>query len=332
MPKNDFINLPVPDLPNPRYVGRGYFSIAYYVFEPDSASDFGAMDESAEDSKVDEFDPVLEPDYFLEFGYPEPSTAKKPSDPHQKTIVLCHGLAAGGLQFANDARFFAKQGFRVIVPDLRAHGQSKIPELQELSINDFTIEIMANDLLAILDKEGVEQTHWVGNSLGGILALYILGSEPGRIVDLVTFGASFTLQLSSFLIPTVKFVSKFMRRQHQDELIARMTTKNPDARAIIYQMLKSANRESVYLIAENLTNYDLLYNALESESAILMLRPLGDIMINQAQKEPLEIMQKKSNFFVKDIANAGHCANLEQPQIVREEILDFVGGGWVLWD
>lgn len=330
MPKNNFINLPVPDLPSPRYVGRGYFSIAYYVFEP--ASGFGDGDEPVGDADVEEFDPVLEPDYFLESGYPEPSANKKPSAPQQKTIVLCHGLAAGGLQFANDARFFAKQGFRVIVPDLRAHGQSKIPELQELSIDDFTIETLANDLLAILDKEGVEQTHWVGNSLGGILALYILGSDPGRIVDLVTFGASFTLQLPSFLIPAVKFASKFMRRKHQDEYIARITTKNPDARAIIYQMLKTADRKSVYLIAQNLTNYDLSYNAFESESAILMLRPQGDIMINQAQKESLEIMEQKSNFFVKDIANAGHCANLEQPRIVREAILDFVGGGWIFAD
>jgi 3-oxoadipate enol-lactonase len=31
-------------------------------------------------------------------------------------VVLCHGLAASGLQFAGDAQYFAALGYRVLVP------------------------------------------------------------------------------------------------------------------------------------------------------------------------------------------------------------------------
>ncbi|MCS6762588.1 MAG: alpha/beta hydrolase [Candidatus Devosia symbiotica] len=40
------------------------------------------------------------------------------------TIVLCHGLAAGGNQFEVNAAHFATLGYRVLVPDLRGHSCS----------------------------------------------------------------------------------------------------------------------------------------------------------------------------------------------------------------
>ncbi len=92
---NRFLTLPVPKLPRARYVGRGYYTSAYYVVEPTTAPgpEIAASQESSE-----EFDPKEEPDYFLERGYPQPEPA--PTEPEeQKTIVLCHGLAANGLQF-----------------------------------------------------------------------------------------------------------------------------------------------------------------------------------------------------------------------------------------
>ncbi|VAW18950.1 hypothetical protein MNBD_ALPHA11-1603, partial [hydrothermal vent metagenome] len=242
------------------------------------------------------------------------------------------GLAASGLQFAEDARFFAKQGFRVIVPDLRGHGMSKIADGVKFSHEDFTIKTMAEDLIAILDKEQVKSTHWVGNSLGGLLAVSILGSNPGRIADLVVFGTSFTMDLPVFLVPAAKILGNLTGRKRHDRQVARLTSPSAKARAIIYNMAQASNRDCVFMIAKNLANYDLVDNAVNSSSAILMLKGQNDTMINQALKITLLEMKNKTNFFLKDIANAGHCANLDQPDIVREEILDFVGGGWVLWD
>jgi len=327
VPDKDFIKLPVPELPTPRYVGRRYFSIAYYVIEPDPDS-VPVLKPMA----VEEFDPAEEPDYFEEHGYPDPETEAKENLPDQKTIVLCHGLSAGGLQFIEDARFFAKQGFRVIVPDLRGHGMSKIANVKKLSPKDFTIKIMAEDLITILDKEQVKTTHWVGNSLGGLLAVSILGSNPGRIADLVTFGTSFTMDLPVFLVPMFKILGDLIGRKRHDRQIARLTSPGLKARAIIYNMAQASNRDCVFMIAKNLANYDLVDNAINSDNAILMLKGQNDVMINQALKITLLEMENKSNFFLKDIANAGHCTNLDQPDIIRKEILDFVGGGWILWD
>ncbi len=308
-------------------MGREYFSIAYYIFDPVPNSVI-----VAESSPAKNFNPVQEPDYFEEHGYPEPESLEKKLPDNKKTIVLCHGLAAGALQFIEDAHFFARNGFRVIVPDLRGHGMSKTPDGIKFSRKDFTIKIMAADLIAILDKEQIDKTHWVGNSLGGLLAISILASNPGQIDDLVVFGTSFTLNASSFLLPFLKLIGKMAGRKRHDMLMARLTSPNSKAQAIIYQMAQTSNRDFVYMIAQNLTDYDLTDNALNSDSAILMLRGQNDIAINKILKTTLLKMESKPEFFLRDIVRAGHCANLDQPEIVRKAILNFVGGGWITWD
>ena len=327
--KPDYLSLPIPKLPPTRFASAGYYTSAYFVIEskiPLPADD-GFIYED-----VEKFDPENEPDYFLEFGYPEPEPPKKKEDIEQKTIILCHGLATSGLQFVEDAHFFANHGFRVIVPDLRGHGRSIIPKKNLMKKEDFTIKQMANDLIAILDKEQVKQVHWVGHSLGGILALSIMEERKDLIKDLVVFGTSFSFEKLSSLVNLVQVGSKFLSRNNQSQFLAGLLSKKPKTRALAYQMFKEARRDVIFPIARNLSNLDIVDNALSFDSAILMLHGEWDIFTKKAQRITLLEMIGNTKFFYKTIKDAGHLTNLDQPQIVREAILDFVGGGWVFFD
>ncbi|MCF6301952.1 MAG: alpha/beta hydrolase [Devosiaceae bacterium] len=318
MPDKDLKTLPVPDLPPAQFVGRGYFSIAYYIFEPEPNSAF-----IPEPDEEEAFCPELEPDYFLEFGYPKAD--KKPRFPEHQTIVLCHGLAAGALQFVHSARFFTRQGFRVIVPDLRAHGKSSFPQSHTFLENDFTIEAMATDLLAILDKEQVKQTHWVGNSLGGILGLWIMGVQPERINRFVSFGTSYSLDMPAFSVDLMRFATKLIRREHLAQLGARLTCyNNANAQAIIYTLLKNMDINSILRIARHLHRYDLIANAVNFERPILMIQGARDISINSALKNTLVKMATRPNFTLIRMEKTGHCANLDQPEKIHQLMLDFL--------
>ena len=327
MRKDEFLTLPVPELPRVRYVGRGYYTSAYYVVEPTRASE---LETAPAPETPEEFDPELEPDYFLEHGYPEPESAAGQKEPEEhRTIVLCHGLAASGLQFVLDAHFFAERGFRVIVPDLRGHGRSKMPDQSLRSEDDFTIKMMADDLVAILDKEGVRSTHWVGNSLGGILALSLMGSHATRLRDVVTFGTSFSFDVPRYYFTLLQFASKLVSRENHARLGARLTTVRPEAQAIVYRMILKTDPEIMFTIARHLSRYDLIEHARTFDGAMLMLRGDKDILVNQALSKTLSAMREHDLFFLKDISNAGHCANLDQPEVVRDEILGFVSGSWI---
>lgn len=52
---------------------------------------------------------------------------------------------------------------RLIFPDLRGHGNSPAPE------GPYTVRMMAEDVVALLDKLGLDKAIWVGHSMGGYL-------------------------------------------------------------------------------------------------------------------------------------------------------------------
>ncbi len=215
---------------------------------------------------------------------------------------------------------------------MRGHGRSKVPDKDLRNKDDFTIENMADDLVAILDKEQVNATHWVGNSLGGILALSLMGTHPQRLRDVVVFGTSFSFDVPSYYFTLMQFASKLVSRENYARLGARVTTVRPEAQAIIYRMILKMDPKITFTIARHLSRYDLIENALAFNGAILMLRGDKDVLINRAMGNTLLAMKEKELFFMKDVNNAGHCANLDQPELVREAILDFVGGGWIFED
>lgn len=69
--------------------------------------------------------------------------------------------------------------FRVIVFDQRGMGQSSVPK------SSFTIENMAEDVLAIADELKLEKFDVVGDSMGGAVAQIVASQFPDRVNKLV---------------------------------------------------------------------------------------------------------------------------------------------------
>jgi len=237
-------------------------------------------------------------------------------------LVLCHGLAASGLQFVNDAAFFAEHGFRVIVPDLRGHGRSTGPVRH--AQKDFTIDRLAKDMVAVLDDAGVGAADWVGNSLGGILALSLMGTDPQRLKRFISFGTAYKLDVPKVVVPFMQLSHKIIGTEMMARLGAPMTCKGKNAQAIIYAMLRNLDADAIMRIAKSVECYDLIANARKFSNPILLLRGDQDRTVNLALKPTLEAMEPRDNFSVLDIKNAGHCANLDQPNKVRRAVLEFL--------
>src|SRR4051812_10043432 len=69
--------------------------------------------------------------------------------------------------------------FQVLAYDHRGHGHSPAPA------GPYTIEALAADVLAVLDDLDVRQAHWVGLSLGGMVAQHVAARSPQRVDRLV---------------------------------------------------------------------------------------------------------------------------------------------------
>ena len=239
-----------------------------------------------------------------------------------RPLVLCHGIAANGLQFVADANFFAARGFKVIVPDLRGHGRSTCPKVRMNSA--FSIEKLAGDLVAVLDAENIAKTDWVGNSLGGIVALSLMDTNRNRLNSVTTFGTSYALKVPGAAIPLVRWGYRIFGTSAFAHLGAPTTSNFEPARRIIFEMLNVVDPDVVVRTGTHLLTYNLIGNALHFDRPILFIKAEWDRPVNAALTSTLTAMRGHANFTLVTLEEAGHCANLDQPDGVRSLILDFL--------
>jgi len=239
-------------------------------------------------------------------------------------VVLCHGLAAAGKQFAADAEFFAARGYRVLVPDLRGHGRSGKPA--GMRAGDFSVARMAADMVAMLDQAGVGPVHWVGNSLGGIMALEMLKAHEARFRTLATFGTAYRLGLPRWGAGLIPFGYRLLGPGLSGALTARGTTRNEAARPLIAKLIRQFDPRVGGRVAANIASYDLTANALGATLPILLLRGGRDRQVNAALGPTLAAMRGRPNFTLVELAEGGHCANLDATAAWRAALLEFWEG------
>jgi pimeloyl-ACP methyl ester carboxylesterase len=99
-----------------------------------------------------------------------------------RPIVLLHGFTGSGLQFLEHglAATLAGHGYRVIVPDLRGHGDSARPHDPAA----YPPDVLADDGLALIDFLELRDYDLGGYSLGGRIVLRMLarGARPARAI------------------------------------------------------------------------------------------------------------------------------------------------------
>jgi len=100
-----------------------------------------------------------------------------------RPVVLLHGLFSDA--FTNWLRYghaaaIAARGFRVIMPDLRAHGQSGKPHDRAF----YPPDILATDGLALIAHLGLEDYDLGGYSLGArtSVRMVVLGAAPKKLI------------------------------------------------------------------------------------------------------------------------------------------------------
>jgi pimeloyl-ACP methyl ester carboxylesterase len=94
-------------------------------------------------------------------------------------LLLLHGLGASGFSFRKNLEPLGEK-FRVLAPDLPAHGYSPGP-----LDGDYRLETLTQGLRDLLDRRGLRQVAVAGNCLGGSLALMLARDYPERVSALI---------------------------------------------------------------------------------------------------------------------------------------------------
>ena len=96
---------------------------------------------------------------------------------HTPIVMLCHGLAGNLSMWDSQTRALAAS-YRVLRFDNRGHGST------EATAPPYSIELFVQDTRCLLDALGIEQVHFVGASLGGMIGQLIAVQSPERLKSL----------------------------------------------------------------------------------------------------------------------------------------------------
>lgn len=123
-------------------------------------------------------------------------------------VLLLHGFAGSGDDWAPHAAALAAAGYRAAAVDLPGHGGTPAPRTKPLA--RYAAEETGRDLAAILDALSAGAAHWVGYSMGGRIALVAALDRPERVTSLTLEGVS----------PGISDPAGREERQRADEALA----------------------------------------------------------------------------------------------------------------
>jgi len=109
-------------------------------------------------------------------------------------LLLLHGYPLDHSIWHEQASALQNQ-CRVITPDLRGHGRSPAPE------GAYSMDLMARDVLVLLDSLQIEKAVWVGHSMGGYITLAAWRLAPERF-------AGFGMVASNYLADSAEAKAK----------------------------------------------------------------------------------------------------------------------------
>jgi pimeloyl-ACP methyl ester carboxylesterase len=224
------------------------------------------------------------------------------------TVVLLHGATLDHRAWAPQADALS-DGFRVVVPDLRGHGESS---------GRFDFEDAVQDVLALLDQVSAPKVVLVGLSLGANIAQEVLHRDPDRVQALVVADATCnTATRAPWAAPMTVAALNAQALLVGDDFgryAAQATAVDPQVQAYALEVgAQRSNHETVAILSS------LLSTALRSEPTYRLPVPtllvhgdrdrIGDIATGTrdwAEREPL------AEYAV--IPGAGHASNLDNPE------------------
>jgi len=101
--------------------------------------------------------------------------------PPRPAVLCLHGLTRNARDFDVLAPRLAQAGWRVLCPDMRGRGDSEYAR----DSATYTPMQYCDDVLALIEQEGIDRLVVVGTSLGGLMAMGLATVIPERIVAAV---------------------------------------------------------------------------------------------------------------------------------------------------
>ena len=246
------------------------------------------------------------------------------SDEHE-WVVFVHGAGGSSSIWYRQVRAF-RRDFNVLLVDLRGHGDSQTLSPIE---GTYSFDVLAREILDVLDHEGVEAAHFVGISLGCIL-IRILGEQaPERVRSMIMGGAIVRLNLRSrFLVGMGDAFKRFIPFMWLYRLFAWVImprARHRESRLLfVGQAKRLCQKEFIrwYRLTAGVNPLLRLFE--ERELPIPTLYVMGDE--DYMFLPPVSRVVRRHTTFsrLEVIPECGHVVNVDRPEHFNSVSMDFI--------
>jgi 3-oxoadipate enol-lactonase len=234
-------------------------------------------------------------------------------------LVFSNSLGANYSMWDPQAAAFQKR-FRVLRYDTRGHGQSPPTP------GPYSIELLARDVLAMLDALDFERVHFCGLSMGGMIGMWLALNAPERLKKLVLSNTAAKIGTVEGWNARIEAVQKNGTKSVASAILERWFTpafrqKAPETMATILKMLEETNPEGYVACCAAVRDFDCREKLSAIRTPTLVLAGAHDPATPAADGRFLAQQIPGARYV--DL-NAAHLSNIEAQDQFNHELAAFL--------
>ncbi len=235
------------------------------------------------------------------------------------TVVLLHSAMSSSRRLYAMVPHLARK-FRVVRMDLRGHGESGIPRVDQ----PLTLARLTQDVLELLDHLGVDKAHLLGVSGGGYLAQQLAIHHPARAASILLFASrpGFKDSNGAKWIPEMERIG--LRAFIAETLEERLPLAQLSQAQIDWFLDEIARNDEglVKRFVLYMTTQYWMADLAKIRCPTLLVAPAGDSIGNAGAYADMQKLIKGSELITYDVANHNICDYLADR--CAQDALDFL--------
>ena len=220
-------------------------------------------------------------------------------------IVLLHGLGSTKEAWVSQHELANKH--RLIIPDLRGHGETAINE-------NFTIKNFALDIIQLLEHLNIPSAFICGFSFGGIVAQELYKQRPDLVRGLILSNTT------SYIPP---FIANSMMNLSQQDLVEHILSTGLYDESYKEEARKTFHIRDTYMESVRASigvNYFTILPTISKP--VLLIGSTHDKVTPSLNQYLMKTFIRKAQIAI--LKDTGHLSNIEKKDLFNQHIEDFI--------
>ena len=237
-------------------------------------------------------------------------------------VILSHSLSSSMVMWSPQIDSLEPH-FRVLRYDIRGQGGSEVTK------GPYTLKLLGEDAIGLIDVLRIDKVHWVGLSMGGMIGQCVALDHPDRLktLSLCDTGAIIADEAQPIWQERIDATRKKGMQSQVEATMERWFTpsylsRNPQMLALIRRQFLATSVEGYLGCIEAIRKLNYLDRLSEIKIPTLIMVGEDDPGTPVSASEAMH--QRLSNSRLVVLSSARHLSNVEQPEAFNNHLINFL--------